>query len=81
MTDPVDRLAGFSGQSREALLGIWESVKANQATLDACSGHDFGALRPGTLRTRYECRHCGGWADGHAVTWYNRGVEHAKKAA
>lgn len=82
MTDSVDRLAGFSGQSREALLGIWDAIKANHAKLDACTGHDFGPLKPGaTLHTRYECRNCGGWAGGTAVTWYNRGVEHAKKAA
>lgn len=67
------------GQSREALLGIWDSVKANQSKLDACAGHEFGGLQPGASpKTRYECRLCGGTADGFAVSWYQKGLAHGR---
>lgn len=75
MADGLDRLAGFSGQSREALLGIWESVKANQARLDACPLHDFGELQ-NKLGARYTCRNCGGHTDASAVSWYQAGLAH-----
>lgn len=75
--DSVDRLAGFTGQSREALLGIWESVKANQAKLKACAGHDFGPLE-NKLGARYRCRHCDGYADATAVSWYYEGLAHGR---
>ena len=79
MADGLDRLAGFSGQSREALLGIWESVKANQARLDACPLHDFGELQ-NKLGARYTCRNCGGSADASAVSWYQAGLAHGRSS-
>lgn len=83
MSDGLDRLAGFSGQSRqsrEALLGIWESVRANQAKLEACLLHDFGELQ-NKMGARYTCRNCGGHADASAVSWYQAGLAHGQGRA
>jgi hypothetical protein len=80
MADSVDTLSSVTGLRREALLGIWDAVKANHAKLDACPGHDFGPLQPGNLSARYECRNCRGWADGSAVSWYQKGLAHGRSA-
>lgn len=75
-TDSVDRLAGFTGQSREALLGIWEEVKANTARLNACPRHDFVAEQPGRLGSKWRCSACSGTVDGSAAHWYRQGLTH-----
>lgn len=65
--------------TREETRAIWEKVKANLATLKACTGpHDFQALPGEKLFPRYRCSKCGGEADGHAVHWYAAGLAHGR---
>lgn len=78
MADGVDKISEMSGLPRDALLALWESVKANQAKLDACPGHDFGEVIPVRMGAYYRCRHCDGKVDGHAVHWFNLGVAHGR---
>lgn len=66
---------------------IIAEVKAKRLLLDACAGHDFSIpvnrinkvkIEPGmpTNFCDWRCAKCGGWVDGIARVWYNRGVAH-----
>ncbi len=68
--------------TRSESMALWESVKANHATLDACVGpHDFSveADRVGRLVRRYRCTKCQGTIDHVDRIWYQRGVEHGRR--
>lgn len=61
---------------------IMQTVKENHAKLNACAGpHNFVCLTPDKpFGAKYRCSLCNGTADGVAVNWYNRGLQHGKKA-
>lgn len=77
-TDSADKLASAVGLTRNDMLSIWADVKANQALLGSCRRHSFAAIDGGVPFSKYRCSACGGVADGVAVAWYMRGLEHAK---
>lgn len=80
MADSLDTLCNATGIKRAEMLDLWAEVQANHARLETCAGHDFGQVEPGRLLNRkYECRNCHGWADAHAVAWYQKGVEHGRR--
>lgn len=67
---------------------IAAEVRANLATLDACSLHEFvglpeGAMqcKDGLLYRKFRCSKCGGTCDSHALRWYELGLKHAKGGA
>lgn len=81
MADSVDAIASLSGIKRPELLSIWEQVKRNQATLDACQRHRFvRVVRDGgpRLGDKYRCEVCGGEVDASAAHWYQKGQEHGR---
>lgn len=80
MADSVDKLSAATGISRESMLSLWDEVKANHQRLESCKRHDFPTTETGRLGLRYTCRVCGGWADGHSIVWYLRGVAHGEAA-
>jgi hypothetical protein len=61
---------------------ILEQVKANQAKLNSCELHDFVSrdVVP-NLKTKYVCAKCAGEVDASRMTWYQKGLEHGRKAA
>lgn len=62
---------------------IWEEVKRNRQTLDACSGpHDFSeeAERTGTLVQKWRCTKCHGAVGAIEKAWYERGLAHGRRA-
>lgn len=78
MPDSLDKLSAAAGVSRDSMLSLWEEVRANHERLESCPRHDFHTPEPGRLGVRYTCRACGGWADGHAIVWYMRGLAHGE---
>lgn len=69
--------------SREEMQAIWAGVQRNHAVLDACPGpHDFQDISPEKkIGKKYRCSKCRGELDGINVRWYERGLDHARKAA
>lgn len=60
-------------------------VKANRLLLDGCAGHDFSQpidrhskqpIAAQVVFCDWRCTRCGGWVDGIARGWYNKGVAH-----
>lgn len=80
MTTSLDHLSSLTGLPTADLHDIWAEVQANGAKLEHCSKHDFHAVEPGKLGTRYECKCCGGRTDVSSVRWYQRGLAHAQTA-
>lgn len=76
MTDSIDVISEATGIPRGAMLTIWETVKTNQSLLDSCIKHDFHAVEPGKIGTKYVCGRCKGSVNAPAVLWYKRGLEH-----
>lgn len=73
-----ERAIAAAGIGRDSMLSPWEEVKANHQRLESCKRHDFPTPETGSLGLRYTCRVCGGWADGHAIVWYMRGLAHGE---
>lgn len=61
-------------QAREIL----KEVRANTEILEQCAGHEFEQME-GAQFAKFQCKHCRGKIDGHAVFWYRRGLEHGSK--
>lgn len=80
MNNPLEKLARATGIVQPELMSIWDQVKANHALLESCHLHDFGSTDAHKLGAKYTCRACGGAADAVAVSWYQRGLAHGKKA-
>jgi len=80
VTDSVDTLSNLTGIKRADMLSIFAEVKANQAKLNACRSHEFSAVEPGKVNTKYLCANCGGTVDSHAYHWYRDGREHERAA-
>lgn len=79
--DGADVFGKVTGLGREAVMGIWEEVKANAAKLEACPGpHAFERIE-GRPTPRYACRLCSGEVTGTDKAWYERGLAHARSAA
>lgn len=79
--DGAGVLGELSGLGRSTMVGLWEQVKANQAKLDACPGHEFVPTpRLETQRQRYRCKHCGGEVDATSRHWYELGRSHERAA-
>ena len=78
MPNSYEVLSQVSGLPLSEMKSIWEQVKANAATLDACAGpHDFQRLEE-RLLSKYRCTRCGGTVDGTDKLWYERGLKHGK---
>ena len=77
MTTPLNHRSTLTAIPTNDLHGIWAEVKANQAKLEHCPRHEFHAVDPGKLGTRYECKCCGGRTDVSSVRWYQKGLAHA----
>lgn len=78
-SDSLDTLSTATGISRDTMLELWASVRANSALLDTCPRHDFEDQTPGKLLGKtFRCRACGGTADGVAVSWYQKGLAHGR---
>jgi hypothetical protein len=58
---------------------IYEQVKANHSRLRSCPGpHDFQAVEPGKVSSRYKCTKCNGDIDPVHYKWYMDGLRHGK---
>ena len=81
MADSLDTLSDAAGIDREGMLGLWAEVKANHAKLESCHEHDFrDDPRSDRLFSRkFFCSNCGGWADAHAVHWYQKGLARGRR--
>lgn len=74
----VDAISRFTGLSKPAMDEIWRQVKANQALLETCKGHDFSQPheKRGQLVVKWKCSKCGGTVDHLAKRWYEMGLKH-----
>ena len=73
-----ETLSAISGLKPAVVDEIWEKVKANGKTLDACAGpHDFQPIGPVKLGMRYRCAKCGGEVEAQAQRWYALGLKHS----
>lgn len=76
MTDSVDALSAATGLRRDALLEVWDEVKANNAVLGACQRHQFECTDPTRLSAKWRCTACGGTVSGNSAYWYALGRSH-----
>lgn len=75
--DGIAMLSRATGISTQDIAALAAEVRANQAKLTACSGHDFEPV-PGARVVfgqpdRYRCKHCEGTVDRHAFYWFEQG--------
>ena len=75
--DGLDLLSCATGLTREDMLALRDTAKANVALLNACARHAFAPIEQGKLFPRHRCANCGGEVDAHAAHWYARGISHA----
>lgn len=60
---------------------ILARVKANIALLRGCTKpHEFEAIEPAKIGSKFRCRKCGGELDCVHAHWYNQGLLDARKA-
>lgn len=75
--DGVAMLSQATGISTEGIAALAAEVKANQAKLNGCAGHDFEPVPDARLvfgqPDRYRCKHCDGTVDRHAFYWFEQG--------
>lgn len=87
MSKVIETLEKVTGLKRKDMDEIFQQVKANHKLLESCPRHDFSIaldhftkkpLEVATTFSDWRCSNCGGWVDGAAKRWYERGLAHAK---
>lgn len=79
----IDVLSKVSGISKEEVQKIANEVQENIKRLNSCRGpHEFVPIPKELLRgsPKMRCTICKGWLDATAAKWYERGLEHGKRA-
>lgn len=74
-----DALSEVSGISKNEVMGIYETVKANQLKLSECKLHDFSIdVVPHTnINKTWKCTNCGGKVNSSAKLWYETAMQHS----
>jgi len=74
----IDAISRVTGLSKPVMDEIWKQVKANQALLEVCKGHDFSLPfeKRGQFTVKWKCSKCGGTVDSQAKRWYELGLKH-----
>ena len=77
----IDDFSKITGLSKPVINEVWEEVKANHARLDSCIGpHEFTPIDPDkVVGRRYVCGLCKGEVDSIDRSWYEKGLEHARR--
>lgn len=72
-----DVLSKVSGIPENEVMGIYETVKANQLKLSECKLHDFSIdVVPHTnINKSWKCTKCGGKVNASAKLWYETGMQ------
>lgn len=70
-------LSRMSGLPRDEIVAMWEAVKKNNATLDACPRHQFDAALVVKMGDKVKCNQCGGTLPLTAISYYIRGYRAA----
>lgn len=75
---PFDTVSRVTGIKRKDIEEIFKQVKANQAVLDTCKGHDFSVphRKIGQIVTDWKCSKCGGTVERQCKRWYELGLRH-----
>ena len=77
----IDDFSRITGLRKSTINEVWEEVKANHAKLDACDGpHVFEPIdAKKVVGRRYRCGLCKGEVDAINRSWYEKGLEHARR--
>lgn len=90
-TKSIHDVAQMVGINRKESEDILKEIQSNRAKLEKCSRHDFSICLdrytkqpienpdPGQrFGANWGCKNCGGWVDGLARIWYNKGISMAE---
>lgn len=82
MSTNVEKLEELTGLKRGQMDEIWQTVKANKARLDSCTGpHDFSIefRKLGQFVRDWECSRCHGHVESIYKHWYELGLKHGDR--